>query len=169
MDRVSTNTGSVFNFPQSDVGNAERFAVEHVGEARYCRSTDTWLVWTGERWHPDPVRLQQMAKETIRNLYREGSELSSDDERRKWMKFALAMESGYHVSTMLTFAKNEPGIPITEADLDRDPMLFNVQNGTLDLRTGELRPHRREDFITKISPVTYDQHAKCPQWLRFLA
>ena len=35
---------------------------------------------------------------------------------------------------------------------DADPWLLNAPNGTLDLRTGELRPHRREDYITKLVP-----------------
>ena len=47
-------------------------------------------------------------------------------------------------------------------------MLLNVQNGTLDLRTAELRKHRREDLITKLVPTAYDRGATCPQWLRFL-
>jgi len=43
-----------------------------------------------------------------------------------------------------------------------------VANGTLDLRTGELRPPRREDLITKASPAGFDPAATCPQWLAFL-
>ena len=45
---------------------------------------------------------------------------------------------------------------------------MNVLNGTLDLRTGELRPHRREDLITKLAPVVYDHEARCPLFLAFL-
>jgi putative DNA primase/helicase len=42
---------------------------------------------------------------------------------------------------MIDLARHEPGIPVTMADLDRDPWALNVTNGTIDLRTGELRPH----------------------------
>ena len=49
------------------------------------------------------------------------------------------------------------------------PWLFNCKNGTLDLRTGELRPHRREDYLTKSAPVAYDADAKAPLWEKFLA
>jgi putative DNA primase/helicase len=52
--------------------------------------------------------------------------------------------------------------------LDRDPWLLNVENGTIDLRTGELLPHRQEDKITKIANVRYDQNADCPQWKQFV-
>ena len=50
-------------------------------------------------------------------------------------------------------------------ELDADPYVLNVLNGTLDLRTGELFPHCREHLITKLAPVEYDPQAACPTWL----
>jgi putative DNA primase/helicase len=49
--------------------------------------------------------------------------------------------------------------------MDRDPFLLNVFNGTLDLRTGKLRPHRREDLLTKLAPAEFKPNATCPLWL----
>jgi putative DNA primase/helicase len=57
---------------------------------------------------------------------------------------------------------------VEPVDLDKDPLLFNCQNGTLDLKTGKLRRHERSDLITKLSPVKYDVKAKCPTFLTFL-
>jgi putative DNA primase/helicase len=48
-------------------------------------------------------------------------------------------------------------------------MLLTVDNGTLDLRTGQLRPSRREDLLTSRCPIAYDADAKCPRWDRFIA
>src|SRR5262249_51515381 len=53
-------------------------------------------------------------------------------------------------------------------DFDTDPLLLNCKNGTLDLRTGELRAHSRRDLITKMCAVRYNDTAKCPVFLRFL-
>jgi putative DNA primase/helicase len=47
-------------------------------------------------------------------------------------------------------------------------MAYNVENGTIDLKTGELREHRQGDMITKIAHVTYDKNADCPIWRNFL-
>jgi putative DNA primase/helicase len=52
--------------------------------------------------------------------------------------------------------------------LDADPMVFNVLNGTLDLRTGDLRPHDPKQLITKLSPVAYEPGSKAPRWQAFL-
>jgi putative DNA primase/helicase len=66
---------------------------------------------------------------------------------------------------MIEMAKSEPGIIIKPGELDTDPFLLSIDNGTIDLRTGELRPHRREDRITKLVPITWDPDAACPAWL----
>ncbi len=51
---------------------------------------------------------------------------------------------------------------------DRDPWLLNVLNGTVDLKTGEIRPHRQEDLITMLTRVEYDPEAQSKFFLDFL-
>lgn len=70
---------------------------------------------------------------------------------------------------MIELAKSEPGIPVRPQELDSHPWVLNVLNGTLDLRTGQLRPHAREDLLTKLAPVAYDPEAQCPLWETFLS
>ncbi len=69
---------------------------------------------------------------------------------------------------MIVQAAALPGMSVRPADLDRDPWLLNCPNGTLDLRQGELREHRREDLITKVTRASFDPNAKCPLWESFL-
>lgn len=52
--------------------------------------------------------------------------------------------------------------------LDADPWLLNCENGTVDLRTGQLREHRAADFITRLAPVVYDPAAQAPRFRQFL-
>lgn len=50
----------------------------------------------------------------------------------------------------------------------RDQALFNAANGTIDLRTGELRAHRRDDLLTHLTSVAYECVARSELWERFL-
>src|SRR5205823_34233 len=51
---------------------------------------------------------------------------------------------------------------------DADAWLLNVANGTLDLRTGTLRPHDAADCLMALAPTPYEPSAACPQWERFI-
>lgn len=97
-------------------------------------------------------------------------------------KFAVSTGNASRTSAMLQQATSLRAIdPET---LDRDRMLFNVSNGTLrfwrdldperpdgsDRKTGfvELLDHDRDDMITKLAAVEYDEDEQCPTWLAFL-
>jgi len=69
---------------------------------------------------------------------------------------------------MLEMAQSEPGIPVLPEELDRNKWLLNVENRTIDLKTREVREHKKSDMITKQSPVIYDENANCPRWYHFL-
>ena len=73
-----------------------------------------------------------------------------------WMPVIARSESEPRLKAMLSLAEKEVGVPVAPEELDADPWLLNVANGTLDLRTGELRAHRPEDLLTKLAPVAYD-------------
>ena len=70
---------------------------------------------------------------------------------------------------MIELAASEVGISVLPDELDADPFLLTVENGTLDLRSGQRCPHRREDLITKLAPVAYDPAAAAVQSVEALA
>jgi putative DNA primase/helicase len=87
---------------------------------------------------------------------------------QKVQQWAVKSEDARRFAAMIDLARSEPGIPILPDEMDRDHWLLNCPDGTLDLRTGTLRPHRREDLITKLCPTPYQLASPCPTWLRFL-
>jgi putative DNA primase/helicase len=90
-------------------------------------------------------------------------------ELKRWQSvqaWAVKSEDARRVRSMIDLARCQ--LAITPDRLNRDPWLLNCANGTLDLRTGELREHRREDYITQLCPTPYDPAAGCPTWERFL-
>jgi putative DNA primase/helicase len=79
-------------------------------------------------------------------------------------KHAISAQSERNIKAVINLARSEPGIPVLETELDANPWLLNISNGTLDLTTGTLATYRREDLITKVIPVHYDPDALCPHW-----
>ncbi len=89
-------------------------------------------------------------------------------EANKKLQWALESESAKRINAMLDLARSEPCIPILPENFDGDVFLLNCPNGTIDLRSGILREHRREDYITKLCPTEYHPNAPCPIWEGFL-
>src|SRR5829696_1180711 len=151
----------------TDLGNAERFVRDHGEDVRYCYPWRKWLVWTGTRWERDDTgKVHKLAKETVRAIYREAADAEDEDRRKALAKHATQSEAEPKIRAMLELAKSET--PISPDTLDADPWLFNATNGTIDLRTGALREHRREDLITKLALVEYAPSATAPTWEAFL-
>lgn len=157
-------------FALTDYGNAQRLVHRHGKNIKYAEEIGQWYVWDGKRWKTRPVgALVQLAKDTIRAIPAELKGETDQGRRQKILSHALASESGRAIREAVKLAQSEPGIAIEPADLDANRFLFNCKNGTVDLRTGELLPHRRDDLLTKCSPVDYDPKAACPVWESFLA
>jgi putative DNA primase/helicase len=148
----------------TDLGNAERFVAQHGANVRYCYAWSRWLVFTGARWERDESgHVHRLAKETVRGIYQEAA-ATPDEERRKALgKYAAKSEAETKIRAMLELAKSE--VPISPDELDGDPWLLNVPNGTLNLRTGQLRDHRREDLLTKMAGTDYHANADAPLWM----
>jgi putative DNA primase/helicase len=154
--------------PYSDYTNARAFVQDHGQRLRYCFPWKTWLVWTGTHWQRDTSgEVIRLAKQTVKRLARQVEHL---DETQASVLLA-------HIKTSLSMAKlkalvecaqSEDGIPVQPEALDQNPWLLNCANGTLDLRTGELRPHQQADLLTKCLSIPYQPKATCPTWQAFL-
>lgn len=157
------------NAPLSDIGNAQRLAARHGNDLRYCSQLGHWLVWDGRRWATEEtLEVERRAKETALAMYRVVPRIADNEQRQGFLRFATRSQSESSIRAMTKLTRSEPEIAIAAAQLDADPWMLNVSNGTLDLRTGTLRAHRRTDLLTKLAPVDYDAEAHCDVWEHFL-
>ncbi len=153
------------SFNTTDLGNAERLVARHGHDLRYIHAWGKWLEYDATRWRVDDTGgVRRRAKATTRSIYGESEKQEHAELRKELAQHAIVSEARSRVEAMVALAESEPGIPVRPDDLDKDPWLLNVENGTIDLRTGELREHRREDLITKLAPVEYDPEAEAPTW-----
>jgi putative DNA primase/helicase len=156
----------------TDTVNAARLADRHGANLRYCHPWGKWLVYDGTRWRVDDRgAVVRLAKETARSIFEEAREAPSEAAANQLGKWASSSMSESKLRAMISLSQSEPGIPVLPDELDASPDLLNVLNvlnGTIDLQSGKLREHRREDLITRIVPVEYDPDATAPAWETFL-
>jgi putative DNA primase/helicase len=150
---------------QTDVGAAERLIRRHGEDLRFCHPWNKWLTWDGLRWALDQTAAVSRSAMHTAHMIRVEAEFKTDEkERRTHRQWGKVTEHRSRIEAMMHLAKALEGVPVLPSHLDQDPWLLNVLNGTLDLKTGELRPHRREDLITALAPVEYHADATCPLW-----
>lgn len=153
--------GSVPAFKATDAGNAERFAY-HNPDLRYCTDKEAWLAWDGVRWAEDVGGLvaHHRAVLTVRKIDADTASCENADIRTAMRAWANKSESSERIGAMVKMAKALPGVGATVGEFDRDPWALNVENGILDLRRGELRPHDRVAMCSKLAPVRFVSGAR---------
>jgi putative DNA primase/helicase len=166
----NNGTGCAPDVRETDLGNAERLVRRHGAILRYVPRWG-WLHYDGRRWSRDvdDVQVTRLAQEAVRAIYAEAAEEGDEERRKKLAKHAADSERGPRIAAMIGQAKALPEVSAQVEEFDRDPLLLNVAGGTIDLRTGSLRPHNPQDYLTKLAPVDYNPDAAAPTWERFLA
>jgi putative DNA primase/helicase len=161
-------------YAMTDLGNAERLVAYHGDAIRWDIARKCWRVWDGKRWAADSaLRVNTLAADTARNIRKEAAAAPRGDDKNDLglalFGWAVKSESRDRLAAMIEVAKSRPGIAIAADQFDADPWALNVANGTIDLKTGTLRPHDRAALMTKLAPVEYHPGTRCERWERFLS
>jgi putative DNA primase/helicase len=136
---------------------ALQFVEEHGEQLRYCHSTGSWFRWNGQLWMRDETHLAfHWARELARKLVKDG------DKRSRYITSKTSFAAGVE-----RYAKADPAVAVTIDYWDSDPLQLGTPAGTVDLRTGQLRPADQDDGITKTTAVA-PANSGCPRWRSFL-
>lgn len=167
--RDSASWKMVGGYEMNDIGNAERLVKKHGKNLRYCARWRKWLAWDGRKWSEDaPHLVVRLAVDTIRSMYPEADSISDTMDRKDFLDFVNLSGRKGRLDGLISIAQAGEGIPVETGELDADKWKLNLKSGTLNLNSGEVTPHTREDLITKLAPVVYDPAAKSPTWDAFL-
>jgi len=161
--RVNLERGGDPSLALTDMGNADLFRRQHGADFRYLYHSKRWLTFTGTHWSlDDPGAVERAAKKTIESIPKQ--DYGKDVPEKEIDDWAMASRAARRLPDMLTLARCE--LTATPDDLDRHDALLNTPGGTIDLNTGEVRQHDRQDFLTKITPVDCppSNAAECPLW-----
>lgn len=164
--------GGTLSRPLTDLGLAERFLDQHAAILRYS-DAHGYSVWDGRQWKRDEDgRVYELATQSIRSIYREAASAESDGARKELARFAVASEARTRIEAAVQLAGRIGGPPFniktTLQKFDADPYLLNVQNGILDLRQSELRPHDPAAMCSRITAAPFVAGARSELWERAL-
>lgn len=136
------------------------------GKYRWADHKGKWMKWTGKCWQEvsECVAVREASK-TLRDYYaRQMETVTSETLAAKLVSLMDKACNIREVKTMLTYVQGASGILTLSEQWDSDGYILNVNNGTIDLRTGKLRPHDPEDLCTHLAPVDYDSMASGSAW-----
>lgn len=147
----------------TQTGIALRYAERFHGRFLYVPGLG-WHRWDEACWAYDELNESfRVTQQVLLDLHNEAGQ-DDPGNAPKWATFIRNSASMGGRAAMLTGASAEPGMKASVRMLNADPYLLVVRNGTVDLRTGELRASAPGDHNTHCAEVVFDPHAECSKW-----
>ena len=138
------------------------------GRFVYVPECRQWYEWAGQKWQEVHIHKVEASVDKVSLKYREiashyerlarqakdagdkeeGERLKAAAEKMFGRASYLNSSRGVNACIKFTLTNSDP--LICRPDIwDKDPWLLGVANGGVDLRTGEFRPGRPDDFMKK--------------------
>lgn len=146
--------------PLTEFGNAERMLDRFGDVLMYVPEYGAWHIWNGVYWRKvTDVEIEHYAKETVKGLL---DEVDDHREPAEFYEFCALSQQARMVRNMVSLAASDPRVFVPAAELDNKPHLLCVQNGVVDLRTGEMTAPRKDLYITRVAGCEYRVGAGAP-------
>lgn len=153
----------------TDLGNAALFSDAYKGYICFVPERKKWYVFDGKRWVPDmeSLMVMKLCGDLAYMLCAEAAKIRDENTRKFALSNAMSWLGRRKRLTILADAESMSKCSMSL--FDNDCYLFNVLNGTYDLKTGTFRDHDPKDMITKLSHVTYAPNAHSDRWISFIS
>ena len=153
----------------SDLGNGRRLVDNFGSIVRYTPGLG-WFVWNGGYWKPDMEELEvkEISKKLSTSIASEVVQYDDPDDKTSVVKWANQAKSNARMSSAIESATSDPRVGVATASWDSYPQLIGVQNGVIDLKTGELLRGQPDLYITRRAPVAYTPGLTNERWDKFV-
>lgn len=159
----------------NEAGDADLFALMFAGQICYDHAARSWFTWHGHYWKEDKTNVvysfvtRQLAAAYMRGA---GDALEADkkDAAARLSKRANLLQAKKRADNVIAFAAAHEKIAVEGDEWDANPWLLGVENGVINLQTGEYRPGRPGDYIRAHAPTKWhgiDEPA--PRWGKFIS
>lgn len=174
---------------ENRVGDAKLYSHLHRGAVVYVKYWERWLIWGGHHWIEDDFEISAQIIEDVCELYlrlAESKQIEADEETDKDLKSKLQSIAdtalrrvnqlrdtpGQDKLLQMTRRIRDP-LVVLPNQIDQQHYVKACPNGVIDLRTGELRPGRPDEYILNAIVTEYDPELlrkddPCPETNRFL-
>jgi putative DNA primase/helicase len=150
----------------SDVLSAHALVAFTGGTIKHAKGLG-FYVWDGKVWHQSETKVRQLIHFMGASLSVAASTIPDAGEHTK--KIASHFMNTRSIDALIRELKAVPAVQVSADEFDARPELLSFSNGTVDLRTGELRAHDKRDMLTASLPIEFDPDAKAPRWEAFLS
>ncbi|MDV6033983.1 MAG: hypothetical protein F9B45_28605 [Phycisphaera sp. RhM] len=156
---------------QNDSELATLFVSRFNDRFRYVPAWGKFIIWDGKRFKvdPDQTHALRIVRIFAKSLWDDLAEFvkethPDEDEIRTAHREIRRINNIRGLEAVLKCARADRRVIVEVDQINADPFLLNLQNGTLELSTGDFREHRQSDLITQVANVSYDASATCPEW-----
>lgn len=149
----------------TDVGNAQRLIDRYGDDLKYVQELG-WLCWDGKVWQRDELKARKKMIEVSRAIYSEAATFTDRSEQNAAAEHAKKSQQAQRIQSALYLA--QPDLAANAKDFDQMPWWISANNGSINLKIGEVSQHDRNHLNTRIIHSDFSATAKCPTWLKFL-
>lgn len=153
----------------NDLGLNRLFADIFRRIYRYNYTVKEWYMFDGKIWREDTgsAHVLQQSEKLYDALLNYTTTIEDIQKKSDYFEYILKLGKSNQRKVILEDAQNL--CSVFQNDFDKNTDLFNCQNGTLNLKTLEFKPHDSSDLLTKISNVHYDPNTKSPLFENFIS
>lgn len=157
----------VSTFSNTDASVASSFAAEVAGQYRFNHRLRQGLLFRPPVWVSDTTREGLLLLTGF--LQRRAIAIVEDQPHDSAaVRAAGAMLGARRLENLFSLAQAQAEIALTGDELDRDPWIVAAANVVVDLRTGQPRPGRPEDYLVYQLGTHHNSTARCPMFEAFL-
>lgn len=180
LDLEEATLSKLREYEYTEAGQGEAFSYLFADRLRYIPGVG-WVIWTGTRWQPDSreaiIQYAVMAARARRAAVQAEPPPQGDSDevqdalrkREQALKWTMGAENYSKIRNSIGMGKTVPGMITPHYEFDRDKHLLGVQNGIVNLRTGQLMEPDPDRYITMSTNVPYFPDAQAPRWERFIS
>ena len=151
----------------TELGNAKKFIKKYKDELLFDTQRKKWIFWNGKKWeYDDTLDIVRKFYSLLEDMKKDAEYIDDDKLLSKYLTHISKSQSKNCIQGSL---KNASAlVPVKNSELNKNPFLFNMNNGILDLPNMVLHKHDKTFLLTQLTKVDYKPEQTCPMWIDFL-